>query len=352
MPATTSSQTYATLMSYAGAYQIFLIVNCVIICLLYPLFILSVIYSDKKLNIAYKCLFFCCATTSLSKSIMQALFAPILTPTFFGVIVTGVAKDLGPDTNLWFFQLALVMLTNSMLCTVALLIFQFSHLTPNCMWSKLGKNTTILMLSHFAYMSAMISVALIIIRLARNSRNDFHLYAYMTDNAFAKELLASGETYFTFIAKYNSTSYAFATIALASTFFLCFVGFYYTWILSKVIAKTRDLVSEQTYKLEMVMFRTFIFKTGMMIGFYLIPLLVYAITVWADIESPLICILTNVVCVSHGCISYVIGFFFIGPYRVISKLIKRKISSYSSSVTPSDTRTLSNKIATHNNSSN
>uniref|UniRef100_A0AC35GCN3 Uncharacterized protein n=1 Tax=Panagrolaimus sp. PS1159 TaxID=55785 RepID=A0AC35GCN3_9BILA len=235
---------------------------------------LSIQYSDKKLNHTYKGLFFCCATTSLITSICQVLYAPVLTPKFFGIVVTGIAKDLGAETNVWFFQLAVIMLTNSQLCCLAFLIFQFSHLTPNCMWSKLGKNTHMLFLAYFVYLICMIVA---------------------------------------------------------------------------VIANTRKHVSEQTYKLEKAMFRTFIFKTAMMFFFYFIPLFIYGISIWTEIDCPLLLILINIIYISHGCVSYIVSFFFVGPYRkLITKLIKHKfsISGFStsattSSVSPSDKRTLS-----------
>lgn len=347
-----SSLTYDLLQDYVWPYQIFLIINCVIICILYPLFMLSIQYSDKKLNTAYKSLFFCCATTSLITSICQVLYAPVLTPRFFGIVVTGIAKDLGDDTNLWFFQIAVIMLTNSQLCALALLIFQFSHLTPNCMWSKLGKNTNVLLLFYLAYLSCMITVVVVVTRYASTSKSDFAMFVQLTDNNFGKELIIHQETYFAFISKYNSASYALASIGLFSIVFICFAGFYYTFILSKVICNTRKHVSDQTYKLEMAMFRTFIFKTGMMFCFYFIPFFVYGISLWIDVECPLLLIFINVFYVSHGWISYVVSFFFIGPYRkVISKLIKHKFStagfsSSSTSVAPSDQRILSIKNLT------
>uniref|UniRef100_A0A914QTE3 Uncharacterized protein n=1 Tax=Panagrolaimus davidi TaxID=227884 RepID=A0A914QTE3_9BILA len=211
---------------------------------------LSIQYSDKKLNHTYKGLFFCCATTSLITSICQVLYAPVLTPKFFGIVVTGIAKDLGAETNVWLFQLAVIMLTNSQLCCLAFLIFQFSHLTPNCMWSKLGKNTYMLFLAYFVYLICMIAAVILLTRFSTTSKSDFSIFVQTTENNFGKELILRRETYFAFIFKYNPASFALSTIVLSSIFFICFAAFYYTYILSKVIANTRKHVSEQTYNLK------------------------------------------------------------------------------------------------------
>uniref|UniRef100_A0A914PKS9 Serpentine Receptor, class H n=1 Tax=Panagrolaimus davidi TaxID=227884 RepID=A0A914PKS9_9BILA len=306
---------------------------------MYPLCIYLLFFTPVKFNAAYKYMLFGCATTTYLNSILYCFWAPILTPEFFGVVFTGVfGKWVSKETNLDFFQAAIIILTNSHLCTVLLLVFQFSTLRPNSFLAKFGRTSQRLIITYLSYLALIIAISLILIPTALTSANEFNQYIHQNNDAFAKEIISRNFTVLSFTASINPTSYAFGTFMLLSSLFLFFLGLHYTIIVSKVIKHTRGIVSIWTHKREIMMFQAFVFKTAMLFLFYALPMLVYTVSLWLKLQYPLIGMLCNIIMVSHGSISYIGTIWLLRPYRKIvigfMLRIKPKIIRRSSSVVP------------------
>ena len=331
---------YNQLQQYIPSYHLYLYINCGMITSMYPLCVyLLYIRRDVKLNIAYKYMLFGCATTSFLNSILYCLWAPILTPNYFGGYITGVLRYLGTTVNLQIFKFALIVLTNSELCTVLLLVFQFSNLQSNSFLSIFGRTSKRLIISYFCYLGFLIAIALFLVPFSYNDLKDFENYAELKNDSFAKDLLKNNKTILTFVAKLNPASYYLSSAELVSSIFLFILGFYYTIIVSHVITVTRSVVSHTTYLRELMMLRVFVFKTLMMLVFYAFPMLGYTISLWFETKSPIFGMAMNIIMVSHCWISYCGSIALIGPYRrIVLHLIFRipeENVSFESSVAPS-----------------
>uniref|UniRef100_A0A914PLL8 Uncharacterized protein n=1 Tax=Panagrolaimus davidi TaxID=227884 RepID=A0A914PLL8_9BILA len=334
---------YDQLQHHIPGYHIYLYINCGMITSMYPLCIyLLFIRTDVKLNVAYKYMLFGCATTSFLNSILYCLWAPILTPGFFGGYITGILRYLGTTVNLQLFKIALIVLTNSELCTILLLVFQFSNLRSDSFLSKFGRTSKRLIVSYFCYLGFLIAIALLLVPFSHNENSAFINYANLTSNEFAKDLLANNDIVLTFVAKLNPASYVLASAELISSIFLFVLGLYYTVIVGHVITTTRGVVSHTTYTREKMMLQTFVFKTFMMLIFYAFPMLGYTISLWIGTKSPIFGMIMNIIMVSHGWISYFGTIALIGPYRrIVLSLIFRipelNVNTFDSSVAPSRT---------------
>ena len=331
---------YNELRNSIPAYHYYVYVNCGMITSMYPLCVyLLFVRTDVKLNLAYKYMLFGCATTSFLNSILYCLWAPVLTPGFFGGVVTGILRHLGTGVNLQIFKLALIVLTNSELCTILLLVFQFSNLQPNSFLSNFGRTGKRLITSYFGYLGFLIAIALILVPFSSNSLTEFRAYTFSRKDSFTEDLLSHNETILTFVAELNPTSHVLGFFELFSSVLLFVLGFYYTIIVSHVITTTRDVVSYTTYMREKMMLRAFIFKTIMMLVFYAFPMLAYTVAIWINVRSPLFMMMLNIIMVSHGWISYCGTIALIGPYRrIVLSLIFRIPESnvtMDSSVAPS-----------------
>lgn len=328
---------YESVMNLTSFYKYYLYGNCAYIMSLYPVCLYLLFWRDIKLKTAYKYMLFMCATTTLMNSLMYAIWAPVTNQSFMGGFSVGLTRSLGPDVNLKIFQLSLVILTNSQISTILLLVFQYAHLNPEAFLSKLGVTGRRLIATYICYTLFLFLIAALLVPFSVNDQQEFISYVHSNNNTYAELLLANQPSLITFIAELNPAVYALGVIEVGSPVFLFVLGAYYTVAVSRMIARTKAVVSAQTYKRELMMFRTFVFKTMMMFVFYVIPIVGYTVCLWLDVRNPVMGLLLNLILVSHGWPSYIGSVWLIKPYRYIVLGMIGKVVPLPSFIQPPET---------------